>query len=122
LLSSVYGVQFAHLRSTSVLIGIAYIIMAWNVGTILVFKTTRNTRHLFHVQVITLVASLGSVAPLTLYYGVDGAAWATIVMGGFSVSGFYWYQRRIRRLAGSGLTRISSPATALYPPSQLISI
>jgi O-antigen/teichoic acid export membrane protein len=114
LLTAIYGPQFAHLRVASVLMGIAFVVGAFNVGSILVLKTTRNTRQLVIVQSITLVASLASVGPLSAKFGIDGAAMSNIFMSAIGVLGYRWYLRRIRRLAGAGLLSSSDAEISPY--------
>ena len=97
LLRVIYGPTFAHLKLAAILIGIGNVVTAFGIGPILVLKTTRKTRWLFHIQVITLVASLGSVAAMAYKYGVDGAAAATVVTGLVSVAGYRWYQHKAHR-------------------------
>jgi O-antigen/teichoic acid export membrane protein len=95
ILSDVYGPQFAHLYLAAMLIGIGQIVSSFSLGPILVLKSTRRSRYLFLVQLATLVTSLGSVALLSLLYGVDGAAGASIAVSAASVTGFRWYQHKV---------------------------
>jgi hypothetical protein len=64
----------------------------------LVLKITRNTRPLFHVQVIIQCGvSLASVAVLSALYGVNGAATALIVTGVANVLLLKWFQLVVSR-------------------------
>jgi len=117
LLTVVYGPQFAHLQPAALLYGVAYTITAFSLGPILVLKATRNTHFLFHVQLATLVASLGSVAILSALYGIDGAAGAATISGVVGVVGIRWCQRLARRSAATDSTPPLEVATAGVAPA-----
>ncbi|HUI03339.1 MAG TPA: oligosaccharide flippase family protein [Acidimicrobiales bacterium] len=97
LLSLIYGTHFAHLQLVAVLIGVSNVVRGLSVGPILVLKATRNTRYLFHAVVVTLVASVLSVAALAPLYGVNGAAASTIVASVFMAASYLWFQHKVRR-------------------------
>ncbi|HTZ07889.1 MAG TPA: hypothetical protein VMB72_02385 [Acidimicrobiales bacterium] len=106
LLSSIYGASFAHLELAAVLMAIAYVVLSFNLGPILVLKATRHTRALFRIQLLSLVASLASLAAFSLTWGVDGAAAATIVTYAVSSGSSHWVQRRVRRTVGEAPARV----------------
>jgi O-antigen/teichoic acid export membrane protein len=101
LLSAIYGPSFAHLELAAVFMAIAYVVLSFNLGPILVLKSTRNTRSLFHIQLVTLAVSLASVTVLSLAYGVNGAAASTIVIYLVSSVGAGWVQHKVgERIVG----------------------
>jgi O-antigen/teichoic acid export membrane protein len=111
LLSTIYGPAFGHLELAAVLLAIAYVVISFNLGPILVLKATRNTRWLFHIQLASLGVSLVSVTALSLAYGVNGAAAATIVTFFVSSTGSAWVQHRVRRSIAAPGARAPSVAT-----------
>jgi len=113
LLTDIYGPQFAHLQLAAVLIGLSNVVRGLSVGPILVLKSTRNTRYVFHAVVITLVISLVSVAVLTPLYRVNGAAASTIVTSPFMAGAYLWFQRRVRRSGGD--PSVARPVAAAEP-------
>ena len=61
-----YGPEFCSYWLASELFAIAYLITSIGLGIILVLKTTRNTRLLFRVQLISLVVSIAAVIVLAV--------------------------------------------------------
>ncbi len=96
LLSTIYGPAFGHLELAAVLLAIAYVFLSFSIGPILVLKATRNTRWLFHIQLVCLAVSLVSVTVLSLAYGVNGAAASIIVAYFFNSASAGWVQHRVR--------------------------
>jgi O-antigen/teichoic acid export membrane protein len=96
LLTLVYGASFARYEPAAVLFGISLVLVALELGPLLLLKTTRNTRWMFHIQVINVLTSLSSTIALSAAYGVDGAATATVLRCGASASGCAWYRRKAR--------------------------
>ena len=78
-LSHIYGPAFGRLETTSVLFGVAYVVIGFFLGPVLVLKATRRTRWLMHVQILGLIVSAVSMAVFCAELGVVGAADATIV-------------------------------------------
>ena len=121
LLSAIYGPAFGHLELAALLMAIAYVVISFNLGPILVLKSTRNTRWLFHIQLVSLVVSLASVTVLSLAYGVNGAAAAMIVTFVVSSGGSQWVQHRVRssivRPGGAGAPPVAAgaPPVAMEP-------
>jgi O-antigen/teichoic acid export membrane protein len=76
-----YGPEFGKYSHVALLLAVAYFFTTFSLGAILSLKTTRQTRVLFRVTLITLVVSLASVAILASTFGVQGAAEAAIVSG-----------------------------------------
>lgn len=95
LLSLIYGPSFAHLQMVSVLIGCGFLLVALGLGPILVLKSTRNTQHLFTVQVVYSAVLLTTIAVFSLAYGITGAAIATIIASATSAAGLRWVQHRV---------------------------
>jgi O-antigen/teichoic acid export membrane protein len=112
LLSAIYGPAFGHLETVAVLMAIAYVCVSFSLGPVLVLKATRNTRWLFHIQLLSLVVSLISVAALAWAYGVDGAAGATLVTYALTAVAAGWMQHRVRR----SLVAPREPLWRLQPP------
>ena len=97
LLSHIYGTQFGHLETAAVLFGIGYIFMGFWLGPILVLKSTRQTRWLLHVQIVSLAVSIGFTFAFCVVWGVNGAALATIVTAAATALAFKYSQARVRR-------------------------
>jgi O-antigen/teichoic acid export membrane protein len=121
LLSTIYGPAFGHLELAALFMAIAYIVISFNLGPILVLKATRNTRWLFKIQLVSLVASLCSVAGLSLAFGVNGAAAATIITYVVSATGLGWVQHRVRgsitpQETGAAIPVVIEPLWRLLPP------
>jgi O-antigen/teichoic acid export membrane protein len=97
LLRWTYGPEFARYWLASELFAIAYLITSVGLGLILVLKATRNTRHLFRTQVISLGVSVVAVGILAFTNGVSGVAGAAIVTGAANLAGLAYYERRARK-------------------------
>lgn len=95
LLTAIYGPSFAHLELAAILMAIAYTIISFSLGPVLVLKATRNTRPLFHIQLVSLIVSLGSLAVLAEVWGINGAAGATMVTFAAGAIGTRWVQHRV---------------------------
>jgi O-antigen/teichoic acid export membrane protein len=117
LLTAIYGPSFAHLEVAAILMAIAYMIISFTLGPVLVLKATRNTRPLFHIQVFSLVVSLASLAVLAEVWGVDGAAGATAVTFAAGALGTRWVQHRALqgRYKGGDKVDPSQPLDELAP-------
>ena len=96
LLSAIYGHAFTKFEFAAVLFAIGYIVLGWNLGPILVLKSTRNSHWLFRIAFIGLVVSLTATAVLSSLFGVNGAAEATLVTAVASWLACRWYQHRAR--------------------------
>jgi len=107
LLKAIYGASFAHLHTAAVLIAIGYVIIAFDLGPVLVLKATRNTRWVFYVELVFLTASLASVTTLSLIYGINGAAAATIVTYLVTMTWCRWLQHQVQRSVREGHTVVS---------------
>ena len=94
LLTAIYGPSFAHLELAAILMAIAYMIISFSLGPVLVLKATRTTRPLFHIQLVSLVISAASLAVLSEVWGVNGAAGATMVTFAASAVGLRLVQHR----------------------------
>ena len=79
LLRITYGPEFSRYWPAAELFAIAFLISSIGLGPILILKTTRNTRSLFRVQLITVTVSVAAVSVLAVTEGVSGAAAAAIV-------------------------------------------
>jgi O-antigen/teichoic acid export membrane protein len=79
LLRITYGPEFSKYWPAAELFAIAFLISSIALGPILILKTTRNTRSLFRVQLISVIVSVAAVIVLALTEGVTGAAAAAIV-------------------------------------------
>lgn len=101
LLRLVYGASFARYQAAAIFYGVALMLVALELGTLLVLKTTRNTRWMFHIQVINLVTSLTSAVALAIAYGVDGAAAANTLRCAASAAGCAWFRRKARPVSRS---------------------
>lgn len=97
LLSLLYGPAFAQFHLTALLIGFALVLTGIGLGPVLVLKATRGTHWLFHTQLVAMVVSLGSVALLSLLYGDNGTAIATIISAGATIVCLRVFQRRVHR-------------------------
>jgi O-antigen/teichoic acid export membrane protein len=95
LLTAIYGPSFAHLELAAILMAVAYMIISFTLGPVLVLKATRNTRPLFHIQLVSLVVSAASLAVLSELWGVNGAAGATMVTFAIGAAGTRWVQHRV---------------------------
>ncbi len=96
LLRWTYGPEFSRYWPASELFALGFLISTIGLGLILILKTTRNTRSLFHVQFITLVVSIAAVSVLAVTNGVSGAAAGSIVGSTALVAGLTYYSRRAR--------------------------
>lgn len=119
LLSILYGPAFGHFHETAILVGLGFICSGFTLGPILVLKATRGTHWLFHTQIVTMVASLSATAVLSILYGVNGAAIATIIASGVTVACLRAFQRRAHRAGlregtASPADAIRATASALY--------
>jgi hypothetical protein len=76
---------------------VAYMIISFSLGPVLVLKATRNTRPLFHIQLVSISVSVLSLSVLSVIWGVNGAAGAMIVTYGASAAGLRWVQHRVLR-------------------------
>lgn len=112
LLSLLYGPAFAHFQLTSLLVGIGYLLIAYNHGPTLVLKATQNTHLLFHTQLVTLFVSLSSFTSLSLLYGVTGTAIATIISAAVILACLLVFQRRVHRSLHPPGTTASPAASA----------
>ena len=119
LLSLIYGPGFAHLQLAAVLIGLSNVVRGLSVGPILVLKSTRNTRYVFHAVVITLVISLASVAVLAPLYKVNGAAASTIVTSPFMAAAYLWFQSKARRAGTDPFRHADTPSGERTIPATL---
>ena len=97
LLRITYGPEFSRYWPAAELFAVAFLISSIGLGPILVLKTTRNTRSLFRVQLITLVVSFAAVSVLAVLDGVTGAAAAAIVSSTANVIFLTHYGRSARR-------------------------
>jgi O-antigen/teichoic acid export membrane protein len=121
LLRAIYGPSFAHLHVAAVLISIGFIIIAFDLGPILVLKATRNTRWVFYVELVFLTASLTSVTALSLAYGINGAAAATIVTYLVTMSWCRWLQHRVHRsIAEDRVVTLVGRRTGAQPQPDLV--
>ena len=100
LLSHIYGPAFGRLETTSVLFGVAYVVIGFFLGPVLVLKATRRTRWLMHVQILGLIVSAVSMAVFCAELGVVGAADATIVTNVAYALAYRWCQRAARVAVG----------------------
>lgn len=96
LLRLTYGPAFSRYWPASELFALAFLISSIGLGPILVLKTTRNTRSLFRVQLVTLGVSIAAVSVLAVTRGVTGAAAAAIVTALANVVGLTYFGRRAR--------------------------
>lgn len=105
LLTVVYGAAFARYQTAAVLYGVALMLVALELGPLLVLKTTRNTRWTFYIQVVNVLTAVGSTIGLSLAYGVDGAAGASALRCAASSTGCAVFKRKCRlaeRSTGTG--------------------
>ncbi|MGO9344642.1 MAG: oligosaccharide flippase family protein [Acidimicrobiales bacterium] len=96
LLRWTYGPEFSRYWPASELFALGFMISTIGLGLILILKTTRNTRSLFHVQLATLVVSVAAVSVLAVTNGVSGAAAASIVTSAANLAGLVYFTRRAR--------------------------
>jgi O-antigen/teichoic acid export membrane protein len=96
LLSEIYGPQFARFNVAAILIGLSMVSVAFSLGPILVLKATRNTRHLFHVTLISFAISIGGAAALSAVAGVNGAATALLASVLVEAVAFRWFQHKVK--------------------------
>lgn len=113
-LAAVYGPGFGRAEPAAVIVGVAYVVNAFQLGAILVLKATRNTSRLFGVQVVVLVASLATATGLSAAFGIEGAAWATLATLAVSALTMHLAQRPVARelQAATPATTPSAPAHA----------
>jgi O-antigen/teichoic acid export membrane protein len=97
LLSHVYGPSFAHFEGTAILFGIANVFVGFNLGPVLVLKATRRTRLMFQIQVLGLLITIIGMVILCAFFGVPGAAEATIVTCVIGAFVYRLAQHRVRR-------------------------
>jgi O-antigen/teichoic acid export membrane protein len=97
LLRITYGPEFSRYWPAAELFAVAFLINSIGLGPILILKTTRNTRWLFRVQLITLVVSFAAVSVLAVLEGVTGAAAAAIVTSTANVIFLTHYGRAARK-------------------------
>lgn len=96
LLTVVYGNSFAGLHTASMLIAVGFLLVAFDLGPVLVLKATRHTLQVFFVEVVYMIASLTSVTVLSLMYGINGAAGAVIVTYAVTMTWARWQQHQVR--------------------------
>ena len=97
LLRITYGPEFSRYWPALGVFALGFMISTIGLGPILILKTTRNTRSLFHVQLMTLVVSFAAVCVLAVIDGVSGAAAAAIVSSTANVIFLTHYGRSARR-------------------------
>jgi O-antigen/teichoic acid export membrane protein len=97
LLTSIYGPSFSHLETAAILMAISYIVLSFCLGPTLILKATRNSRALFHLQLLTLTVSLSSLGVLAVLWGVNGAAASLIVTFLVTAVSMRWVQHRLLR-------------------------
>lgn len=119
LLSLLYGPQFAHFWGIAVLIGIAYLLLGFTLGPILILKTLRLTRWLMLAQAVLLVVSVASTAALCLPFGVTGAAEASLVGFGSTAVLYIYLSRKARAGTVADSTGTAIPRLAAALPTGL---
>ncbi|MFZ0664731.1 MAG: glycosyltransferase, partial [Acidimicrobiales bacterium] len=97
LLKLTYGPAFTSYWPASEFFSLGFLITSIGLGPILVLKTSRNTRALFRVQLISLAFSIVAVSVLAATNGVSGAAAASIIAGVVNVIGLGFYSRKARK-------------------------
>lgn len=102
LLAFIYGPAFSGLQFEAVLIGVGFMLVAFELGPLLVLKVTRHTRWILNIQIINLFSSVTSMVALSAAFGVIGAASSTVVRCGASAAGCGWFRHKARlsELAG----------------------
>lgn len=119
LLSLLYGPAFAQFHMTALLVGVALVLTSAGLGPVLVLKATRGTHWLFRTQLVTMVVSLASVALLSLLYGDNGTAIATIISAGVTIVCLRVFQRRVHRSLHAEATVARHDASAQIAASAL---
>jgi O-antigen/teichoic acid export membrane protein len=79
LLSAIYGRQFGRFGTASVILAGAYVAASLHLGAILSLKTTKQVHLLYRTSLVSLVVTVGATALLASFYGVIGAAEASLV-------------------------------------------
>jgi glycosyltransferase involved in cell wall biosynthesis/O-antigen/teichoic acid export membrane protein len=74
-----YGDQFGKFAPAALIIAIGWCAASLGLGSILNLKATRRTNMLFRVTLIALVASVIATIVLVPLFGLNGAAFATVV-------------------------------------------
>lgn len=97
LLRLTYGPEFSRYWPATDYFALAFLITCVGLGPILILKTTRNTRLLFRVQLISVVISIPAVSVLAVIFGVTGGALAAIASGTAQVSGMLYYSHKVRK-------------------------
>ncbi len=99
LLGLIYGKAggFPKYWLSSDLYALGVLLNSVTLGAILVLKTTKHTRVLFIVSIVSLVISIVASAVLALVYGVPGAAAAGIPSSAISLVGLLYFKRRARQ-------------------------
>jgi O-antigen/teichoic acid export membrane protein len=87
LMTWLYGPSFAKFAGLADIVAVSFLLASVALGATLSLKATRNTRRLFHVALVALVASIVACAILDPLFGVKGAAIATLIGSACSTVG-----------------------------------
>lgn len=97
LLKLTYGPAFTGYWPAAELFAVGFLVTSIGLGPILILKTSRNTRSLFRVQLLSMTVSLAAVGAFAAVYGISGAAAASIIAGFALVIGLGYYSRIARK-------------------------
>jgi O-antigen/teichoic acid export membrane protein len=79
LLGWVYGHAFVHYATSARILAVAWLITAFTMGPVIILKVTKNARALFNISVTNTILLIVSIVTLSVPFGVDGTAWATLL-------------------------------------------
>jgi O-antigen/teichoic acid export membrane protein len=96
LLRITYGPEFSRYWPAAEFFALGFLVSTIGLGPILILKTTRNTRWLFRVQVITACVSIAVVVVLAITEGVPGAAAASIASSIANILVLTHYSRKAK--------------------------
>lgn len=97
-----YGPEFSRYEGVARVLAAATMVGALTLGSLLVLKAARLTRALFVVQAAALIVSLPAAVVLASWYGVDGAAWASMATIGTILITVLLMRYRAQRSAERG--------------------
>ena len=112
LLQFVYGKQFGQYVLVVDILAAAYVIQAIGLGSILVLKATRRTKRLFLAETLALGVSLVTMPWLTVKYGIEGTAIATLCTSATFSTGIMYFGHRAMVAESAWLARSPAPAMA----------
>jgi O-antigen/teichoic acid export membrane protein len=86
LMGWIYGSEFVQYASTAKIVSLSWLVGTLAGGSVLILKVTKHTRELFNIGLVALAVLFVSIVVLSAPFGVNGTAWAMVVMAVVSVT------------------------------------